>query len=82
MAFRPEAVRLVAPDAPEAAMRARIVLVEPLGARDVIHLKVGDHDVRLTSAPGARPHVGDNVGLVVDESRVHLFDDESGQAVR
>jgi multiple sugar transport system ATP-binding protein len=82
VAFRPEAIRLVSPDSPEASVRAKVVLVEPLGARDVVHMQTGDHDVRATMAPGERPRIGDQVGIVVDADRVHLFDDASGLAVR
>ena len=75
-------IRLVAPDSPEATLRAQVALVEPLGARDVVHMRVGDEDVRAALAPGSRPRVGDNVGLALDPDRVHLFDDATGLAVR
>ena len=82
MAFRPESIRLVPPDSPDATLRAQVALVEPLGARDVVHMRVGDEDVRAALAPGSRPRVGDNVGLALDPNRVHLFDDATGLAVR
>jgi multiple sugar transport system ATP-binding protein len=72
---RPEAFRLVSPDDPAGQIRGRIVLVEPLGAKDVVHVDVDRDTVRVTSSPGARPHVGDTVGLVADRARVHLFDE-------
>ncbi len=58
MAFRPESIRLVPPDSPDATLRAQVALVEPLGARDVVHMRVGDQDVRAALAPGSRPRVG------------------------
>jgi multiple sugar transport system ATP-binding protein len=83
LAFRPETVRLVAPDDDAAAVRATVVLVEPLGARDVIHLRGSDGtDLRAALAPGGRPKIGDNVGLAVDPERVHVFDDASGLVLR
>ena len=42
-------------DSPDATVRAKVALVEPLGARDVIHMRAGDHDVRATMSPGQRP---------------------------
>ena len=75
---RPERIRLVAPDSPEAVVRARISLVEPLGAKDVVHMTFDGSDVRAVGAPGNRPAVGDNVGLAFDATDVHLFDDETG----
>jgi multiple sugar transport system ATP-binding protein len=80
--IRPELVRLVAPDDPDALVRARISLVEPLGAKDVIHMTAAGSEVRAVGAPGKRPTVGDNAGLSFDPAHVHLFDDETGLALR
>jgi multiple sugar transport system ATP-binding protein len=80
--IRPELVRLVAPDSPDALMRAKISLVEPLGAKDVVHMTYDGLDVRAVGAPGDRPTVGQNVGLAFDPARVHLFDDETGLVLR
>ena len=81
LGVRPETLQLVAPGDASAALAARVTLVEPLGAKDVVHLEVGELDVRVVAAPGQRPHVGDNVGIGIDRERVHLFDDETGLAV-
>jgi multiple sugar transport system ATP-binding protein len=80
--IRPELVRLVAPDAPEALLRAKIALVEPLGAKDVVHLTFDSSDIRAVGVPGNRPTVGDNVGIAFDPAQMHLFDDETGRALR
>ena len=56
-------------------------LIEPLGAKDVIHLDVAGHSFRVVGSPGRRPRVGDNVGLVFDRARQLLFDDETSLAV-
>jgi ABC-type sugar transport system ATPase subunit len=82
LAVRPEAITLVAPDAPEATVSARVNLVEPLGARDVVHLTCADEDVRALATPGRRPRVGENVGLALDPTRILFFDSASGSAVR
>jgi multiple sugar transport system ATP-binding protein len=79
---RPERIRLVAPDDPAARMRAKITLIEPLGAKDVIHMTYATRDVRAVGAPGQRPRIGDNVGLAFEAADLHLFDDESGLAIR
>jgi multiple sugar transport system ATP-binding protein len=80
--IRPELVRLVAPDSPEAVVRARISIVEPLGAKDIIHMTYDSLDVRAVSATGERPTVGDNVGLAFEPARMHLFDDDTGAVLR
>jgi multiple sugar transport system ATP-binding protein len=82
VSIRPELVQLVPPDAPEALVRAKISLVEPLGPKDVVHMTYDGFDVRAIGAPGDRPVVGDNVGLVFDPARMHLFDDSTGLALR
>jgi multiple sugar transport system ATP-binding protein len=80
--IRPEHVRLVPMDAPDALMRAIISLVEPLGAKDVIHMSFDGRDVRAVGLPGKRPRIGDRVGLAWDPSHMHLFDDETGLVLR
>jgi multiple sugar transport system ATP-binding protein len=81
LGIRPEYVSLAAPDADNVSLRAGVNLVEPLGAKDVIHLTAEGHDFRVVGSPGRRPHVGDSVGLVFEPSRVLFFDDETGKAV-
>jgi multiple sugar transport system ATP-binding protein len=82
MSIRPERVRVVSADSPEATVRAKVNLVEPLGSRDIVHLSCGRHDVRATSVPDTRPRIGDVLGLVFDAPSVHVFDDATGLALR
>jgi multiple sugar transport system ATP-binding protein len=79
--IRPESLTIVPVDSPDAALKAKVNLVEPLGAKDVVHVSMDRHDVRVVATPGARPRIGDNVGLAIDRRRVHVFDDETGQVV-
>jgi ABC-type sugar transport system ATPase subunit len=81
MGVRPETLRLVAPDDAAAHLRGKVVLVEPLGAKDVVHLEVGEHPLRVVVAPGLRPRIGENVGVVADVARVLHFDDDTGLAI-
>ncbi len=81
LGIRPENVQLAAPDAAEATLAGKVNLIEPLGAKDVIHLDVAGHGFRVVGTPGKRPRVGDNVGLVFDSARQLLFDDETTLAV-
>jgi multiple sugar transport system ATP-binding protein len=80
--IRPELIRLVAASSDEATFNAKIALVEPLGAKDVIHMSHDGLDVRAIGVPGNRPAVGENVGLAFDSKRMHLFDDETGLVMR
>jgi multiple sugar transport system ATP-binding protein len=82
LGIRPESVQISASDAPEATLRGKVRLVEPLGPKDVVHLEVDELSVRAIGTPGRRPTVGENVGLVFDRNRIHFFDVSNGQAVR
>jgi multiple sugar transport system ATP-binding protein len=79
--IRPENLSIVAPDSPDAVLKAKVSLVEPLGAKDVIHLTLDRHDLRVVATPGKRPRIGENVGLVLDRRLIHLFDDQTGEAL-
>lgn len=80
--IRPERVRVVAPDAPEATVRGRVIVVEPLGAKDIVHVDYAGTDLRTVATPGSRPRIGDTIGLAFDTTAVHVFDDETGLALR
>jgi multiple sugar transport system ATP-binding protein len=82
ISIRPERIQIVPPDSDSATVRAKVVLVEPLGPRDIIHLDFEGIDLRTVAAPGERPHIGDNLGLAFDQSAVHVYDDETGLALR
>jgi multiple sugar transport system ATP-binding protein len=82
LSVRPERIRVVAPDSDEATVRAKVVLVEPLGAKDVVHMDLDGIDVRTVAAPAERPRIGDQLGLAFDPESVHVFDDDTGLALR
>ena len=80
--IRPENLLLVASDSAEATLKAKVNLVEPLGAKDVVHVTIDRQDLRVIATPGMRPRIGDQVGIAFDRQRLHVFDDETGEAVR
>ncbi|MDX6539645.1 MAG: multiple sugar transport system ATP-binding protein [Gaiellales bacterium] len=80
--IRPERVRVVAAGSPEATIRANVTLVEPLGPKDVVHLEHDGTDVRVVLPPDDRPAIGSALGLAFDPAQVHVFDDDTGLAVR
>jgi multiple sugar transport system ATP-binding protein len=82
LGLRAENLRIVAADSPDAMLRGKVNLVEPLGAKDVVHLSLDRHDVRVVGTPGNRPRIGEKVGVATDLERIHFFDDETGQAIR
>jgi multiple sugar transport system ATP-binding protein len=80
--IRPERVRVVEAGSGEATISAQVTLVEPLGAKDVVHLEHDGTDVRVVLPPDARPAIGSALGLYFDPAQVHVFDDATGLAVR
>jgi multiple sugar transport system ATP-binding protein len=82
LAIRPERIEVVAPDSPQATVRANVSLVEPLGAKDVVHLTVDGHDLRTVAASGKQPRIGENLGLAFPPDSVHVIDDETGLVLR
>ena len=80
VAIRPEYVRLVPPDSSDATLRGAVTLIEPLGAKDIVHVAVGARERRVVAAPGARPRIGDAVGLELARRHILNFDAD-GKAV-
>jgi multiple sugar transport system ATP-binding protein len=80
--IRPESLTIVPGDSPDAVLQANVALVEPLGAKDVVHVSSNRREVRVIATPGARPRLGESIGIAIDPRKVHLFDDETGEAIR
>jgi multiple sugar transport system ATP-binding protein len=81
LAIRPEYIGFIEPGAAEATVTAKVDLVEPLGASDVIHLSWERYDIRAIGRPGRRPRIGDNLGLVFPPEHLLFFDDKTEKAV-
>jgi len=86
---RPEHVRIVAVDSPEALITGEVALVEHLGKEAQVHLDVdariiaGDDSTFIATVdPADAPSPGETVGVGFDPSTVHIFDPETGEALR
>ncbi len=73
LAIRPEYARLVAPEAPEARLFGKVSLVEPLGAKDIVHISLDVQSFRVVGVPGLRPRIGESVGLALPDQHVLSF---------
>jgi multiple sugar transport system ATP-binding protein len=73
MAFRPEAARLS--DEAEALFGGVIHHIENLGADLFVQVMTKDGALVIVRCDpaGARPAIGDQVGILVDEARLHVF---------
>ena len=83
LGVRPEDVELVAADADEAHLVTAVDVVEPMGDEHVVHLALGDDRTLVATVPGMRRvSVGAEVGVHLPEDAVHLFDGDTGEALR
>ncbi len=77
---RPEDVTLLNPDgasqagAGQSEFSGEIVLVEPLGAETVLHVKSGELTLLSTCAGLSSNRIGENVRFSLQHERLHYFD--------
>ena len=84
--LRPEHISLAAADAHGAAVQAQVMLVEPLGSDTLGLVKVGTGpeagEMTGRFAPEAGLRVGQTMPVTLALNRFHLFDPDTGIAVR
>jgi multiple sugar transport system ATP-binding protein len=81
LGIRPEALTLaLAPQ--DGWLAARVHLIEPLGAYDIVDVALGDESLRVRTPSRLVQAQGDAVWVGLDEARIHLFDKRSGAALR
>ncbi len=78
MGVRPEDLDL----APDGAIDADAEVVEPLGDLSHVHTRVGETLVTATVPAGTQLPAGESLTLSVPESRLHIFDQLSGEAIK
>lgn len=61
---------------------AKVDVLEKLGAEDTVYLV--SENIHLTASidPATRIHVGEESKFVIDTEKIHIFDGESGMAIR
>jgi multiple sugar transport system ATP-binding protein len=63
-----------------ARMRARVDVTEPLGAEIYLYLLAGEKQLIARVDPRTRAEVGDEVEMVLDMSKMHIFDRQTQEA--
>jgi multiple sugar transport system ATP-binding protein len=63
-----------------ARMRARVDVTEPLGAEIYLYLLAGEKMLVARVDPRTRADVGDEVEMVIDVSKMHIFDRDTQEA--
>ena len=80
LGIRPEGV-VVARQPMEGTVPLEAHIIEPLGAYDIVDLKVGSGVLRARTASGFVQKAGDTVFARLDAAQTHFFDTKSGQSL-
>jgi len=70
---RPEHIRLTAYDDPTASFTGKVDLLERLGNATIVYVESSAGRVLIQSEGDVVANVGDNVGLVFQPDRIHIF---------
>jgi multiple sugar transport system ATP-binding protein len=75
LGIRPEDIAIRS----DGALRARVVLTEPLGVETIVHLQAGDQVLLCTVSGISRLSVGEEVAFAVDGERLQYFSPAGGR---
>jgi multiple sugar transport system ATP-binding protein len=79
---RPEHIRVASPPRDgDAVFRGRCDLVEYLGHRVLVHVRVGDLELTALVDPAVGVRAGDDVDCSIPRDRLHLFDSGTGRSL-
>jgi multiple sugar transport system ATP-binding protein len=82
LGMRPEDVHIAAAGDDEGAVRGEVYTIEPLGDETLLDIKLGEALVRARVGPAEPWREGDVVSVTFDDSRVHIFDAETEEALK
>jgi multiple sugar transport system ATP-binding protein len=71
----------IAQQPPNSTFEATVDLVEPMGAEVHAHFIIGNHTFTARLGPACSLHRGQRATLVVDTSKVHLFDRQTQRSL-
>ena len=80
LGIRPESVQ-VEREAKAGFMPVEAHIIEPLGAYDIVDLKVGSQMLRARTRSGYVGQAGDRVFARIDPAQAHFFDAKSGNSL-
>ena len=80
LGIRPEGV-LVERQARDGYLPVEVHIIEPLGAYDIVDLKVGSQMLRARTRAGFVPKPGETVHVRIDPAQAHFFDADSGRSL-
>jgi ABC-type sugar transport system ATPase subunit len=71
--IRPEHVRLGAPDDPRANLTGTVQILERLGNATIMYVETPAGQIVIQDDGDVTTATGENVGVILDPSRVHVF---------
>ena len=71
----------VRPSPSNGAVRARVLVVEPLGSHNLVTLQIGAEQLKATTRPDERLERDQEVAVVIDAARIRWLDAEHGVAL-
>jgi multiple sugar transport system ATP-binding protein len=80
LGVRPEDVRIVSPERPDAAP-AEVYELQPLGGYTIVDVNYGGLILRALVQGQTALKLGERIGIALDPARVHLFSGEDGRAL-
>jgi multiple sugar transport system ATP-binding protein len=80
LGVRAEDIELSRTEKPE-FLRAEVYVVEPLGSENIIDLRLAGHVLKARTAPTFTAAIGDPMWARIDQSRMHLFDAATTEAL-
>ncbi|MDH5267181.1 MAG: ABC transporter ATP-binding protein [Candidatus Bathyarchaeota archaeon] len=62
-------------------VKARLEVVEPLGDKQILDLKVGDYLVKALVSPDFKAEMGDELWIDFPADKIYIFDKKTGEAL-
>lgn len=78
LGVRPENI---CPECSVTAIKAKVEVVEPLGAETLLHLTLDGQSLVVKAGPDYKPDVGAIIDLTFDMNKAHVFNKETGITV-
>lgn len=78
---RPEDIEVSRQQNDSKSFQAEVYLLESLGDSTIVDVKLGNSIVKVREKPGFKAQVGDKVFIKFNESKVAIFDAQSGAAI-
>jgi multiple sugar transport system ATP-binding protein len=66
---------------PENTATATVEVVEPMGSEKILHLKIGNHKVTIRANSSNKAQVNQDIDIVFNMQKMHVFDNTTQKAI-